>query len=85
MKKRLFSLLLALCMVLSLLPFGVSAAEIVESGTCGENLTWTLDADGLLTISGKGDMISSPWNYGEIKAVVIEPGVATIGADAFSN
>ena len=85
MKKRLFSLLLALCLVLSLLPFGASAAEIVDSGVCGENLTWTLDNTGLLTISGTGNMTSSPWNDGEVKAVVIEPGVATIGADAFSN
>ncbi len=26
------------------------------SGTCGENLTWTLDSAGSLTISGAGDM-----------------------------
>ena len=42
------------------------AAEIVDSGTCGEvnakkglggsNLTWTLDSDGLLTVSGTGSM-----------------------------
>ena|GEM_PF-5809243 len=27
-----------------------------NSGTCGENVTWKLDSDGLLTISGNGDM-----------------------------
>ena len=42
------------------------AAEIVASGTCGEvdeekgldgsQVTWTLDSDGLLTISGTGEM-----------------------------
>ncbi len=26
------------------------------SGTCGNDLTWTLTEDGLLTISGTGDM-----------------------------
>ena len=36
-----------------------SAADIVESGTCGDNLTWTLDSEGTLTISGTGPM----WDY----------------------
>lgn len=30
-------------------------AEIVDSGICGENVTWTLSDDGTLTITGKGD------------------------------
>ncbi len=34
-------------------PVGTPA---VASGTCGSNLTWTLDAQGLLTISGTGAM-----------------------------
>ena len=29
---------------------------IVDSGTCGANLTWTLNSDGVLTISGTGAM-----------------------------
>jgi len=32
------------------------AAEVVGSGTCGDNLTWVLDDEGTLTISGTGDM-----------------------------
>lgn len=38
-------------------------AEIVNQGTCGENLTWVLDDKGKLTISGSGDMddISISW------------------------
>jgi hypothetical protein len=34
-------------------------AEIIKQGTCGangDNLTWTLDDEGLLTISGEGEM-----------------------------
>ena len=87
-------------MVLSLLPFGAmtaSAADIIESGTCGDNVTWTLDSDGLLTISGTGEM----WNYiryvdiptntfvGErcsiVRSVVIESGVTSIGNSAFAG
>ena len=32
------------------------AAEILDSGSCGENVTWTLDSNGVLTISGTGPM-----------------------------
>ncbi|MCC8077399.1 MAG: leucine-rich repeat protein [Oscillospiraceae bacterium] len=63
-----------------------------ETGTCGENVIWTLDTDtGVLTISGEGEMedYSSssdvPW-YSireSITAVVIEDGVTSIGNRAF--
>ena len=68
------------------------AAEVVNSGTCGENLTWTLDSDGVLTISGTGKMTnysssyySIPWssNRSAIKTVIIENGVTSIGNYAF--
>lgn len=63
-----------------------------KSGTCGENLTWTLDTAGTLTISGTGAMTdygydSAPWTdmRDAIHSVVIESGVTTIGAYAFYN
>ena len=61
----------------------------VTSGVCGDNLTWTLDIDGTLTISGTGDMYDfeengSPWcKNTAIKSVVIPEGVTKIGAAAF--
>lgn len=56
------------------------------------NLSWGLSEDGVLTISGTGDMPdwghnAAPW-YGSnalIRAVVIEDGVTGIGACAFEN
>ena len=64
-----------------------------DSGTCGENLTWTFNAEtGELTISGTGRMDDfSNWNVGpwtssnqnHIKTVTISDGVTTIGEDAF--
>ena len=47
MKKRIFSFVLAVLMIASLLP--ATALAAVKSGTCGaegdgSNLTWTLDA-----------------------------------------
>ena len=76
------------------------AATIVASGNCGEvneetgldgsQVTWTLDSDGLLTISGSGEMQdyfgnNSPWynNNTAIKTVVIQNGVTSIGYCAF--
>lgn len=67
--------------------------ELPASGTCGDNLTWTLSEDGLLTISGTGAMTEffgessddRPWAYflAYIKSVVIEEGVTSIGFAAF--
>ncbi|MBR4102245.1 MAG: hypothetical protein IKK51_10290, partial [Oscillospiraceae bacterium] len=82
--------------ILPLQPLSASAAEIttVASGECGaegDNLTWTLDSTGLLTISGEGNMVDcatfsdSPW-YScrkKITAVVIEDGVTSIGDRSF--
>ena len=35
----------------------------VESGTCGDNLTWTLDEEGTLTISGSGRCMDYEFRY----------------------
>ena len=94
MKKRLLALLLCAVMVCAVfvqaLPVA-SAAEVTDSGNCGENLTWTLNTDGLLTISGTGEMedYSSygnvPWNglVDKINCVVICNGVTSISYGAF--
>ena len=56
-------------------------------GTCGENLTWTLD-DGTLIISGNGQM-NDCQNFSEvtgesIKQLIVEEGATSIGSFAFS-
>ena len=95
MKKRIFSFVLAVLMIASLLPATALAVDIVDSGTCGakgSNLTWTLDSAGVLTISGSGDMhgygsSDAPW-YGSrsrVKSAVIAEGVTSIGESAFEN
>jgi len=59
------------------------AAETVESGTCGENLVWTLDDKGTLVVSGTGKMqVSFGTNY-KIKKVIIQEGATSIDTDAF--
>ena len=57
------------------------------SGTCGDNVNWTLDDKGNLVISGTGDMYDydedeTPWGD-QIKSVVIEEGVTSIGYNTF--
>ncbi len=66
-------------------------AKVVATGDCGDNLTWTLDADGLLTIEGIGAMYDysnsesgTPWKDLSYTSVVIGDGVTTIGSGAFS-
>ena len=55
--KKLCMLLaaLALLVCVTLLPTEVDATT-VASGTLGDNLTWALDSEGTMTISGKGSM-----------------------------
>ena len=92
MKKRILSLLLCVSMIVGLfsgLTVTVGATE-VASGDCGENVTWALDEEGTLTISGTGAMADylegAPWySYRtQIRRVIIEDGVTSIGYRAFS-
>lgn len=65
------------------------------SGTCGadgDNITWELGCDSVLTISGTGAMATynsntTPWlaNAAAIKSVVIEHGVSSLSPYAFYN
>ena len=91
--RRILSLLLVLVLLCGLLPVGVLALpendteiDFANSGTCGENLIWVLDSDGTLTISGIGNMYAEPyWNgyNDQIKSVMVEEGVTSIGSCAF--
>ncbi len=108
MKKTFTKTLLALavaCFIFAIIPmigndlpdigldFTADAATVVASGTCGANLTWELDDEGTLTISGTGNMenyyadISAypPWysNSSSIKNLFIEDGVTSIGEFTF--
>ena len=105
-RNKFLSVLIVVVMVFSLLPMGqiadydfvglfgkVFAADVVNSGTCGDNLTWTFDSNGLLSIDGAGDMIdfplnntyAAPWSLysNSIKSVKIGDNVTSIGAYAF--
>ena len=100
MKKRLLSLLVALCMAVTLLPVSAITAwaeDPPKSGKCGatgdgSDVTWQL-TENTLTIRGSGAMedystsYSRPWNSfcDQITSVVIFPGVTSIGECAFKG
>lgn len=72
---------------------GISAQSdvtVVDSGVCGDNATWTLDNNGVLTISGTGKIGTysiKPWynSMESIISVVIENGITSIGGSAFQS
>ena len=76
--KQIYILLITLLMSLS--------ANAEKSGSCGPNLKWLLTDDGVLTITGKGEMDDysyTPWSYDDLTRVIIGNGVTTIGEAAF--
>lgn len=111
MKKRFVSLLLAISMILSLMPVSAvtafaegensGAVKTVDSGFCGaesdgKNLSWTLDNNGVLTITGMGAMKDYTWdenvrldwyvNYKkDIRSVVLDNRITHIGNYAFDK
>ena len=65
-----------------------SKITIYEKGKIDKNLSWILNGQGTLTISGKGEMNTGypkPWNAYLVKKAVIGSGVTSIGVQAFSN
>ena len=94
--KRILLLSLILAALVACFALHASAATVVDSGYCGDegdgtNLSWTLDSEGTLTISGTSKMadytwVSTPWySYrSSIRSVAIGDHVTSIGEDAFS-
>ena len=71
---------------------GEESASLPVSGTCGANVTWELDEEGVLTITGTGDMSdytdtesNMPWyDYNaDIKSVVVGAGITAVPMRAF--
>ena len=84
MKKRICTLLLALCLTLGLLPAAAQAAGD-GSGTF-DTVRWTLDADGGLTVSGTGDLPDGAFaGRTDIVTVTFTGQVARIGRSAFAG
>lgn len=111
MKKRFVSLLVAACMIFALLPVsaitafaeGKNGGEVKAKGYCGvetenngKDLSWTLDNNGVLTITGSGAMKDYPryenqrpdWylnHKDSIRSVVLDNKITHIGDYAFDG
>ena len=96
--KKITAALIAAAFMLSLLPGGFieAGAEAMESGTCGNSLTWTYTSE-TLTISGTGEMydfwvydasgaavLRRPWDGLRINWLRINSGVTGISDFAFA-
>ena len=93
--KRIFTILISLCLLLGALGTAVSATEPTTvtraPNECGEGITWEYD-NGILTITGDGEMDdfeegAAPWDAHkkDITEVIIEGKLSYIGAFAFKN
>ena len=71
--------------LLALVALTITANAVIQSGSCGDNVTFVLNDDGTLVISGSGKMSSLPWNENKDKIikVQIEDGVTSIVYEAF--
>ncbi len=89
-QKRILALLLMCVLVIACIPATVAQAAVVAQGSCGDNVTWSLEG-GVLTLSGTGDMknYSSekqiPWadHRQQILEVTVAEGVTSVSAAAF--
>lgn len=88
---KYFALFIVFALCLSLMPSAF--ASETDSGTCGDNLTWSLSDTGILTVSGTGKMeeysekAAAPWEIYKpfILGVKIEAGVTDISDFAFAE
>lgn len=80
-----------ICAILCALLLTATQAGAVTRSGCGDkgdNVLWTLDDEGTLTLTGEGavkDSSSCPWAYFKVKRVVVNEGVTRIGKRAFYN
>ncbi|MBQ6119638.1 MAG: leucine-rich repeat domain-containing protein, partial [Clostridia bacterium] len=105
--RRIVSVLLTIVMAAGVLPVlrpGALAADVAFSGYCGAegedgaNISWSLSTDGVLTLTGEGEMkvgnyvgYQRAWQDWQVNAstnvkkVVIGEGVTNINRGAFEN
>ena len=95
--RKLLCFLLSVIMILGIFLVAASASNIVDSGVCGDNLTWSLENNGTLIINGNGTMNDySFWknrvengvedkHYVYFSNVDIHDGCTNIGHYAFAD
>lgn len=99
--KQILIVLFSVVLLAALAVFASAEATIIDSGYCGgegdgADLTWVLDGNGTLTISGSGRMMDYQVSYDSfdnvpwkdyrliVKSIDVQDGVTSIGSFAFS-
>ena len=88
--KRIMSICLIIVLLMNFIPMNAIAAT-QQSYEVSDTINATLSSDGVLTISGSGEMPDyterklAPWNGENIKKVIVENGITSIGEYAFYN
>ncbi len=90
--------IIAVAFIMMFMAFSVASvsADTIDSGDCGQNVSWVLTDDYTLTITGSGAISdysygystgASPWRtyMPFIKKVIIAEGITSIGAFSFAN
>lgn len=98
MKTKVLATILCVAFAVVIISTNVFAADEIASGNCGDNLTWVIDSNGTLTISGTGEMMEmydpsqvpaeiAPWkvNAESVKKIAVESGVTSISVTAFDD
>ena len=87
---KILSSIFCLVICLCLIPAAFADGGIIDSGNCGDDLTWTLDDEGTLIISGTGEMAEypqagTPWHKyrSVIRKAVFDNRVTNIGRCTF--
>ena len=87
MKKKI--ILTALAAILLLMLPLVSEAAVIDSGSCGDHVTYSFDDSGILVISGSGEITQKPWAdsayIDDVRKIEIKNGVTGIEFKAFDN
>ena len=88
MRKRLLSIILALCIIQSLIPSYVYAESLPAADETTSNIEWSFDeVTGTLTVNANGVLDHSPWDIdtNQVKIVIIKNGTTSIENRIFYN
>ena len=90
MKRNRMTMIRSALLALTMALIFCCAAQAEAGGKCGDQVTWTLDCEGLLRIQGQGAMYDGAfWKDSvgpeHILRVRVEEGVTTIGGGAFQE
>ena len=88
--RTLFKLLLPILILFWLTTFAAADGGVIAEADFNNGaMHWSISTDGVLTITGNGDMPDndSPWNIynSEIVSVVVDEGITRIGVNAFNG